>query len=132
MRATLAKFAVPAVLYVVLGVLVVIPIVMIAVASFLNVPPFSGAGALAFTTANYGQLWNSSIGMAAFNTFTIALGGSAIALVIGCGPVVRLPGGDHAALRVGARRRGCMVVAGLGPLRVHQSAAHRPEYPMAR
>jgi iron(III) transport system permease protein len=85
MRAALAKFTVPAVLYVVLGVLVVIPIVMILVASFLNVPPFSGAGALALTTANYGQLWNSSIGMAAFNTFTIAFGGSAIALVIGCG-----------------------------------------------
>ncbi|HEY5340559.1 MAG TPA: hypothetical protein VIK27_05995, partial [Candidatus Aquilonibacter sp.] len=85
MRATLARFTVPAVLYAVLGVLVVIPIVMILVASFLNAPPFSGTGALAFTTANYAQLWNADIGMAAFNTFTIALGGSAIALVIGCG-----------------------------------------------
>jgi iron(III) transport system permease protein len=85
MRAVLARFTVPAVLYAVLGVLVVIPIVMILIASFLNAPPFSGSGALAFTAANYAQLWNADIGMAAFNTFTIALGGSAIALVIGCG-----------------------------------------------
>lgn len=85
MKPTLAKFTIPAVLYAVLGVLVIIPIVMIVVASFLNVPPFSGSGALAFTSANYAQLWNSEIGMAAFNTFSIAIGGSAIALVIGCG-----------------------------------------------
>jgi iron(III) transport system permease protein len=85
MKPTLAKFTIPAVLYAILGVLVVIPIVMIVVASFLNVPPFSGSGAPAFTSANYAQLWNSEIGMAAFNTFSIAIGGSAIALVIGCG-----------------------------------------------
>jgi iron(III) transport system permease protein len=85
MRAALGKFSVPAFLYAVLGVLVVIPIVMIVAASFMNVPPFSGAGALAFTTANYAQLWNSDIGMAAFNTLAIGLGGSAIALLIGCG-----------------------------------------------
>jgi iron(III) transport system permease protein len=85
MRTGLAKFASPAALYVVLGVLIVIPIVMIATASFLNVPPFSGAGALAFTTANYAQLWNSDIGTAALNTVAVGLGGSAIALVIGCG-----------------------------------------------
>jgi iron(III) transport system permease protein len=84
MRTSLAKLAVPAVLYAALGVLVVIPIVMIVVASFLNAPPFSGAGALGFTTANYAQLWNADIGMAAFNTLTIGLGGSVIALLIGC------------------------------------------------
>ena len=84
MRTALAKLTVPAVLYAALGVLVVIPIVMIVVASFLTAPPFSGAGPLGFTTANYAQLWNSDIGMAAFNTLTIGLGGSAIALLIGC------------------------------------------------
>ena len=85
MKARFTRAGVAAALYAVLGVLVVVPIVMIVVASFLTEPPFSAAGPLGFTVANYAQLWSPAIGMAAFNTFAIALGGSAIALVIGCG-----------------------------------------------
>ncbi len=80
-----ARLAVPGALYAVLAVLVVIPIGTIVYASFLTAQPFSGAASVGWTGINYAQLWNSEIAGAALNTLAVALGGTAVALVIGCG-----------------------------------------------
>jgi len=80
-----ARIAVPAALYAVLAALVVVPLVMIAYASLVTVAPFSSGGASAWTLANYAQLWSPEIGVAALNTLAVALGGTALAVVAGCG-----------------------------------------------
>lgn len=80
-----ARFAVPGLLYAVLALLVVVPVLMIGYASFLTAQPFSGASALAWTATNYALLWNGEIGIAALNTLGCALGGTLVAIVVGCG-----------------------------------------------
>jgi iron(III) transport system permease protein len=80
-----ARFAVPGTLYAVLALLVIVPIGMIAYASFLTAQPFSGATGVAWTAVNYAQLWNADIAGAALNTLVCALGGTVVALAIGCG-----------------------------------------------
>ncbi len=77
-----ARFLLPAVLYAVLGVLVVVPLVMIATASLMSAPPFSGTQ-FHWTFDNYAQLWSGEIGRAALDTLIVSVGGTAIALAIG-------------------------------------------------
>ncbi|HUY84361.1 MAG TPA: ABC transporter permease subunit, partial [Steroidobacteraceae bacterium] len=77
-----ARFAVPAALYIVLGVLVIVPLVMIAAASLMSAPPFSGSP-FHWTFDNYRQLWTAEVGSAALDTLIVSIGGTAIALTIG-------------------------------------------------
>jgi len=79
-----ARFAVPVALYAVLALLVIVPILMIGYASFLTAQPFSGSST-AWTAANYAQLWNGEIGLAALNTLVCAAGGTIVAMIVGCG-----------------------------------------------
>ena len=69
----------------ILTVLVVIPFGMLVYASFLTAVPFSGERDLAFTLANYTDLWSANLGRAFINTLIVSIGGSAMAMVIGGG-----------------------------------------------
>jgi iron(III) transport system permease protein len=78
------RFALPIALFAVLGALVIVPLVMIAYASLATSAPFSGDAHTAWTFGNYAQLFSPEIGFAALNTLVVAVGGTCIALVIGC------------------------------------------------
>jgi iron(III) transport system permease protein len=75
-----ARLTLPFALFALLGVLVIVPVVMIAYASILG-----GDGHGTWTMANFAQLWSAEIGFAALNTLAVAIGGTLLALVIGCG-----------------------------------------------
>jgi len=78
------RFALPIALFAVLGALVIAPLVMIAYASLVSAAPFSGDTHTAWTFGNYAQLFSPEIGFAALNTLAVAVGGTCIALAIGC------------------------------------------------
>jgi iron(III) transport system permease protein len=78
------RFALPIALFAVLGALVIVPLVMIAYASLATSAPFSGDAHPTWTFGNYAQLFSPEIGFAALNTLIVAVGGTCIALVIGC------------------------------------------------
>lgn len=80
----LAQTLVMAVLFGLLFVLVVLPILMLVYASFLTALPFSGRQT-EFTLSNYLQLWNPAMKQALINTLIVSVGGTVIAMFIGCG-----------------------------------------------
>jgi len=82
---SIAGLGVMGLLLAVLIVLVVIPFGMLIYASFLTAVPFSGERDLAFTLANYTELWSADLGRACLNTLIVSIGGSAMAMAIGCG-----------------------------------------------
>jgi len=82
---SIAGLGVMGLLLAILTVLVVIPFGMLVYASFLTAVPFSGERDLAFTLANYTDLWSADLGRASLNTLIVSIGGSAMAMTIGCG-----------------------------------------------
>ncbi len=82
---SIAGLGVMGLLLAILTVLVVIPFGMLVYASFLTAVPFSGERDLAFTLANYTDLWSADLGRAFINTLIVSIGGSAMAMAIGCG-----------------------------------------------
>ena len=82
---SVAGLGVMGLLLAILIVLVVIPFGMLIYASFLTAVPFSGERNLAFTLANYTDLWSADLGRACLNTLIVSIGGSAMAMAIGCG-----------------------------------------------
>jgi iron(III) transport system permease protein len=78
----LARFLVPGTLYGILACLVLVPLVMIAAASIMSAPPFSGTP-FVWTLDNYAQLWSAEIGLATLDTLIVSVAGTAIALTIG-------------------------------------------------
>lgn len=82
---SIAGLGVMGFLLAILTVLVVIPFGMLVYASFLTAVPFSGERDLAFTLANYTDLWSANLGRAFINTLIVSIGGSAMAMVIGGG-----------------------------------------------
>ncbi len=82
---SIAGLGVTGILLAILTVLVVIPFGMLVYASFLTAVPFSGERDLAFTLANYTDLWSANLGRAFINTLIVSIGGSAMAMVIGGG-----------------------------------------------
>ena len=82
---SIAGLGVMGLLMSILIVLVVIPFGMLIYASFLTAVPFSGERDLAFTLANYTDLWSADLGRACLNTLIVSIGGSVMAMAIGCG-----------------------------------------------
>ena len=81
---TIGGLGLMSLLLAILVVLVVAPFGMLIYASFLTAVPFSGERDLAFTLANYADLWSADLGRACVNTLIVSLGGSAMAMAIGC------------------------------------------------
>jgi iron(III) transport system permease protein len=75
----------PAVLLAILTVLVVIPFAVLVYASLTTALPFSGSTDTSWTLANYRALWSPALGAAIVNTLIVSLGGSALAMLFGCG-----------------------------------------------
>jgi iron(III) transport system permease protein len=79
----LSRASVMAALLLIVGVLVLAPLAMTAIASFSTQVPFSGGPAPRFTLDNYRQLFVPELAVATGNTLVIAVGGTAIAVTIG-------------------------------------------------
>jgi len=101
---TVGRAALPAALFAALGILVVLPFLTLAYASFISAAPFSG-DASAWTFANYIDIWSPEMMRAIGNTLVVSLFGTAIAMTIGtllawlaarsdipCRPLVHLAG----------------------------------------
>ena len=80
---TIGGLGLMSLLLAILTVLVVVPFGMLIYASFLTAVPFSGERDLAFTLANYADLWSADLGRACVNTLIVSLGGSAMAMALG-------------------------------------------------
>jgi iron(III) transport system permease protein len=93
----------------ILAVLVLLPVGILIVTSFLDSPPRPGTPLGHFTLANYRALWGGGTAAAAWNTITISLFGCGGALVIG-GSLAWL------ATRTDAPARWLIHLAGFMPL----------------
>ncbi len=80
----LGGFAVMAALLGIIGLLVLSPLVMTAIASFSTEVPFSGGPPGRFTLDNYRNLFVPELATATWNTLVIAAGGTVISVSIGC------------------------------------------------
>ena len=65
----------------VLGVLVILPLGLIVLTSFLSGLPFSGNTGVGLTLGNYRTLAAADIGQALANTLVVSLGGAGMAMV---------------------------------------------------
>lgn len=74
-----------AVLVLVLGFLVVLPIGMLVYTTFVDEPPRPGSGWGNFTTDNYSRLFDTANLVALRNSLLIGVGGTLLAMCIGCG-----------------------------------------------
>jgi iron(III) transport system permease protein len=72
------------ILMAVLGVMVIVPFLMLVFTSLVDVLPFSGEAEFNFTLSNYVALWAPALGHAIANTLVVSIGGTAIAMTIGC------------------------------------------------
>jgi iron(III) transport system permease protein len=79
------RLIVPGSLFAVLALLIVIPFAVLVYASLVTALPFSGTTDLAWTLENYRALWSPTLGSAVVNTLIVSLGGSALAMIFGCG-----------------------------------------------
>ena len=80
------RVAVPAALLAILAVLVIIPVCMLVYTAFIDVSPFAfGQRAASFTLRNFTALWTPANGRALVNTLIVSVGGTAIAMTVGCG-----------------------------------------------
>ena len=82
---TLIRLSVSGALIAVVGLLVIVPFLTIVATSFLSGLPFSGDKNLTWTLANYATLWRPALGEAIVNTLIVSVGGTAMAMAIGCG-----------------------------------------------
>src|SRR6185369_10013440 len=72
-------------LFAVLTVLILVPLAMVLYTSFIDVLPFSGERAPIWTLDNFRAIWSPQVGAATVNTLIVSLGGTAIAMIFGCG-----------------------------------------------
>ena len=98
------RLALPAVLFLILGVLIVLPLLTLVYASLITDAPFSG-NVYQWTLSNYVSIWTPEMMRALWNTAAVSVVGTAIALSIGtalawlsarsdipCKPLVHLAG----------------------------------------
>src|SRR6185295_16568957 len=78
------RVALSAALYAVLGVLIVVPLLMVVYTAFIDVLPFSGDRPAQWTLENFRTIWTPELAAASLNTLIVALGGTAIAMTLGC------------------------------------------------
>ncbi|MBV9239279.1 MAG: iron ABC transporter permease, partial [Xanthobacteraceae bacterium] len=79
----LTKSAISLLLFTILGVLVVVPLIMVVYAAFVDHLPFSGEREVSWTLDNFRAIWAPEVGAAALNTLIVATGGTVIALLFG-------------------------------------------------
>src|SRR4029079_11662158 len=79
----LLKASASALLFIVLGVLVVAPLLMVIWTAFIDRLPFAGEGAPHLTLDNFRAIWSPEVGPGTLNTLIVAAGGTAIAMVFG-------------------------------------------------
>ena len=79
------RASVPALLYVILTILVLVPCCMLLYTSLVDVPPFSASRPAVFTLKNYAALWDTANVRALVNTLYVSVLGTAIAMTFGCG-----------------------------------------------
>ena len=79
----LTKSAISLLLFAILGVLVVIPLIMVVYAAFVDHLPFSGERDVNWTLDNFRAIWAPEVGAAALNTLIVATSGTVIALFCG-------------------------------------------------
>lgn len=77
-----ARYLIPALLFAVLGILIVLPFLTLLYSSLITAPPFSG-NETAWTLANYLTIWTPQLWEAIGNTLIVAFGGTAMAMTIG-------------------------------------------------
>src|SRR3989304_5470500 len=66
------KGSISAVLFALLGALVLVPMAMVVYAAFIDVLPFSGEGEAAWTLDNFRAVLSPEVGAAALNTLVVA------------------------------------------------------------
>lgn len=103
------RLLLPALLFAVLTVLVLVPFGTLLYASFASGLPFAGEHDIGFTLANYAALWSPALGRAIVNTMIVSLAGAAIAMVFGCSMA-------WFAARTDIPCRGLVQMAGVMPL----------------
>lgn len=81
---TIGRIAVPAILFGLIIVLVVVPFAMLVYTSLADAPPFSGKTA-SFTLANFAALWQPANAGALLNTLYVSVIGTILAMTFGCG-----------------------------------------------
>lgn len=72
-----------ALVYAVLGLIIVLPLVALIYASVVDAPPRAGLGAGTFTWDNYGGLFAEGVGTATRNTLILAAGGTLGSVALG-------------------------------------------------
>lgn len=81
----LVRISVPALLFVILAILVIVPFCMLIYTSLVDVAPFSASRAPNFTLANFAALWRQENARALANTLIMSVIGTAISMIFGCG-----------------------------------------------
>jgi iron(III) transport system permease protein len=79
------RYGVSAIVFGVLGMLIVVPLAMVIYTSFIDVLPFSGDHAPNFTLDNFRTIWSPETGAALVNTLIVSAGGTFVAMLFGCG-----------------------------------------------
>jgi iron(III) transport system permease protein len=79
----LTKSAISLLLFAILTVLVVVPLIMVVYAAFVDHLPFSGERDVNWTLDNFRTIWAPEVGAAALNTLIVASAGTVIALFFG-------------------------------------------------
>lgn len=82
---SLLKGVTAAILFAIVGILVVIPLSMVAYTAIIDIVPFSGAGQAHWTLANFAAVLSPEVGRAALNTLAVAFGGTLVAMIFGGG-----------------------------------------------
>ena len=77
--------ALTAVLFLILGFLIVIPMGVLLYATFVDTPPRPGAGVGSFTWANYQALLSAGGRTATMNSLLVGFFGTTLAMLFGCG-----------------------------------------------
>jgi iron(III) transport system permease protein len=83
--ATSIRYGLSALLFGVLGVLILVPLIMVFYTAFIDVVPFSGDRAANFTLANFRDVWSEQFFIALRNTVIVSAGGTCVAMFFGCG-----------------------------------------------
>ena len=81
---TIARIAVPTVLFALVIVLVVVPFGMLVYTSLVDVAPFSGGRPASFTLKNFAALWQPENAHALVNTLVVSVIGTVLAMSFGC------------------------------------------------
>jgi iron(III) transport system permease protein len=83
-QSSAARFGVSAVLFVLLGSLILVPLVMVVYTSLIDVLPFSGERTPTWTLENFRAIWTPELAAATVNTLIVSVGGTALAMLFGC------------------------------------------------